>query len=204
MTHQTRGVQISLILHSMLLLFMWGMHESFFQSPNTIRLLDFTLMQGSTLLEPNINKEKAARKIFEEKSSHNEEVISFASASVLIPDDVPASDQTREREVGKTSKESSKIVDFGSATGPHYQNQIMPVYPFLARKMGKEGKVLLRLIIDERGKLLSVDVLHDPGFGFAEAAVKAVKQSRYLPAIQGGNPVLAEALLPITFVLKDF
>ncbi|MDD2901670.1 MAG: TonB family protein [Syntrophales bacterium] len=94
------------------------------------------------------------------------------------------------------------ITTFGSATGPAFLRRSMPVYPDQARWRGLEGKVVLRLSIDARGNLLKVEVLQTPGWGFAEAAVAAVKRSSFRPATMGGKPVACIAKLPIRFVLR--
>ena len=69
--------------------------------------------------------------------------------------------------------------------------------------MGREGKVVLRLAIDETGKLQQVEVVESSGFEFTRAAVKAVKKSTYRPALQNGRPVPSRAVLPVQFVLKE-
>jgi protein TonB len=93
-------------------------------------------------------------------------------------------------------------VAFGSARGPSFLERAVPAYPFIARRLGREGKVLLRLTIDERGTLAKVEVLEDPGYGFAAAAAEAAGKSRYAPAFLNGRPVAVRALLPVRFVLK--
>lgn len=40
----------------------------------------------------------------------------------------------------------------------------------MARKLGKEGKVVLRLALDAQGQLQGIDIVEANGFGFAEAA----------------------------------
>lgn len=93
-------------------------------------------------------------------------------------------------------------VEFGSPNAPAFVHREMPVYPFIARRLGKEGKVLLRLTIDENGRFLNVEVLEDAGYGFAESAVEAVKKSTFKPAMQDGKAVMSKALLPIRFSLR--
>jgi protein TonB len=93
-------------------------------------------------------------------------------------------------------------MEFGQGTGPGFLHREMPTYPTFARKMGKEGRVLLRLTIDEKGKLLSAEVMEDAGYGFADAALEAVRQSRFRPAIRDGKAVKSRALLPVRFVLR--
>ena len=60
----------------------------------------------------------------------------------------------------------------------------------------------MRLTINEYGSLTNIEVLEDPGYGLASAAVEAVKKSRYNPARHGGRPVMAKAILPVRFTLQ--
>jgi TonB family protein len=91
---------------------------------------------------------------------------------------------------------------FGATIAPAFLHREMPVYPMFARKLGKEGKVVLRLTIDEKGNLLNVEVLEKAGYGFTEAAVEAVKKSTFLPAKKDGKRIASRALLPIRFQLE--
>jgi len=91
---------------------------------------------------------------------------------------------------------------FGEGDGPRFLHRELSEYPPLARRWGKEGKVVLRLTISEKGELIKVEVLTGQGFGLTEAAVQAVKKSTFLPARQQGRPVACRAVLPILFVLR--
>jgi protein TonB len=93
-------------------------------------------------------------------------------------------------------------IEFGSTNAPQFLHREMPVYPLMARRLGREGRVLLRLTIDENGKLLNIEVLERAGFGFTEAAIEAVKKSTFRPAVQDGRPVMSKALLPVKFTLR--
>jgi protein TonB len=93
-------------------------------------------------------------------------------------------------------------VEFGSGNAPKFLHREMPVYPLIARRLGKEGRVLLRLTIDEKGNLLNIEVLEGAGYGFTEAAVEAVKKSTFTPAIVNGMPVMSKALLPVKFSMR--
>ncbi|KAF0180197.1 MAG: periplasmic protein TonB [Nitrospirae bacterium] len=105
-----------------------------------------------------------------------------------------------EAQTGIPSKSSvASDVVFGEGTGPRFVRQEQPAYPLLAKKLGKQGRVLLRLSINEKGILTHVEVLEDSGFGFAEAAVTAVRKSSFAPATSEGIPVASRARLPITF-----
>jgi len=93
-------------------------------------------------------------------------------------------------------------VPFGSKVAPRFLRREIPIYPLMARRLGKEGKVLLMLSIDEKGSLLSVDVIEKGGYGFTEAAIEAVRRSTFLPAKKDGKPIASRALLPIRFQLE--
>lgn len=94
-------------------------------------------------------------------------------------------------------------VEFGTKEGPRFSRRVLPVYPMMARRLGKEGQVLLRLTIDEKGNLSEVEVIEHGGYGFTESAVEAVKKSSFLPALKDGKPIASRALLPIRFNLRS-
>jgi|GEM_PF-872558 len=94
-------------------------------------------------------------------------------------------------------------IAFGSPNGPSFLHKVLPAYPALAKRLEKEGTVLLRVTIDERGRPVEVEVLNKAGFGFDEEAVKAVKDSTFTPAKMGGKPLACKALLPIRFILRN-
>jgi protein TonB len=62
----------------------------------------------------------------------------------------------------------------------------------MALRMGLEGDVMLKIEVDTDGKVTKAEVLKSAGSGFDEAAMKAVKQSRFEPAQEDGQTVLAE------------
>lgn len=103
-----------------------------------------------------------------------------------------------------SNTESQGIVEtrFGEMGAPAFIHREMPIYPIMARRLGKEGRVILKLLIDRSGKLQKVEVVEFAGFGFTEAAIAAVKNSTYLPAIRNGEKITTKALIPIRFHLQ--
>lgn len=77
-----------------------------------------------------------------------------------------------------------------------------PVYPTSARSMGKEGKVLLSMLIDAAGRLIEAHVIEKAGYGFDEAALEAVRLSLFKPAVKNGLPISCRARIAIRFRLK--
>ena len=101
---------------------------------------------------------------------------------------------------GGTGRDGGPIdVRFGDADGPQFVYREKPEYPFAAMRLQKEGKVTLRLCIDEKGKLEKVEVIEATDQMFASSAVEAMKRSRLRPAKQNGVPVPCRAPYTIRF-----
>jgi protein TonB len=75
-------------------------------------------------------------------------------------------------------------------------------YPAALFARGIEGKVVLRLYVDEAGRLVgdSTKIAESSGYpALDSAAVLAVAQFRFAPALRNGTPVAATFLQPIHF-----
>lgn len=78
-----------------------------------------------------------------------------------------------------------------------------PGYPPLSRRLGEEGKLVLRVELDEQGRVDVAQVVNSSGFNrLDEAALAAVKTWRCNPPLRDGLPVRAVALQPFNFVLQ--
>jgi periplasmic protein TonB len=84
-----------------------------------------------------------------------------------------------------------------------YLNNPAPVYPPIARRIGVQGKVLLRVHVSVEGDAIEVQI-HDfsGSTSLDEAALKAVRRWRFVPARQGVEPVAAWVQVPINFKLN--
>jgi len=78
-----------------------------------------------------------------------------------------------------------------------------PSYPSLSRRLGEEGKLVLRVELDKNGHVTTASVIESSSFKrLDEAALAAVKTWRCNPALRNGQPVRAVALQPFNFVLQ--
>lgn len=78
-----------------------------------------------------------------------------------------------------------------------------PAYPALSKRLGEEGKLVLRVELDEKGRVNVAQVVNSSGFKrLDEAAMAAVKTWRCNPPTRNGQPVRAIALQPFNFVLQ--
>ncbi len=76
------------------------------------------------------------------------------------------------------------------------------VYPEIAKRAGIEGKVYVRAFIDKAGNVVAADIIKGVGSGLNEAAVSAVKQTKFTPGKQAGKPVNVQVVIPISFKLN--
>ena len=83
-----------------------------------------------------------------------------------------------------------------------YLNNPKPDYPPAAKRMGMEGVVLLRVMVNPAGVPEKVSVLNSSGSRLLdEAAVNTVYQWTFVPARQGNKPVSGSVNVPIRFVM---
>ena len=79
-----------------------------------------------------------------------------------------------------------------------------PEYPDNARREGKEGRVVLRVLVDEEGKSKSVEVSDSSGSEILDrAAAEVIKHWRFSPARYGNKSVESWVKIPIDFRLTD-
>lgn len=94
-------------------------------------------------------------------------------------------------------------VSLGSELAVACPERSAPAYPPLSRRLNEEGKVVLRVELDEQGHVSAARVATTSGFArLDESALAAVKTWRCNPARRDGQPVRAVALQPFKFVLQ--
>lgn len=85
-----------------------------------------------------------------------------------------------------------------------YLKNPAPAYPPLARRMGEEGKVILRVSVNPQGTADSVDIKTSSGITrLDEAAQKTVRNWKFVPAKRGDSAVQSWVLVPIIFKLEQ-
>jgi protein TonB len=90
------------------------------------------------------------------------------------------------------------------STGVQYLRAPEPEYPPLARRMGEEGRVTLRVLVDENGRPTRVDIQKTSGSSrLDEAARQAVLRAMFKPHMEDGRATTVYAIVPITFHLDN-
>jgi len=75
-------------------------------------------------------------------------------------------------------------------------------YPDMAQRAGIEGRVQVAALIGKDGRVMDLKIIDTENSILNDAALKAVKDTPFTPAIQNGNPVVTWVRIPIVFELK--
>lgn len=88
--------------------------------------------------------------------------------------------------------------------GAAYLHNPPPQYPMVSRRIGEEGRVLLRVLVSEKGDAKQVEIENGSGSTrLDKAAMDAVKNWRFIPAKRNNEPISAFVIVPIQFSLNS-
>ncbi len=88
--------------------------------------------------------------------------------------------------------------------GVSYLNNPPPDYPAMSRRIGEEGRVLMKVLVSSEGTAQEVQIETTSGSNrLDQAAVNAVKQWRFIPAKKNNQPLSAYVLVPMKFSLNS-
>jgi len=80
---------------------------------------------------------------------------------------------------------------------------IRPIYPEIAQEAGIEGVVVVQAFIDQKGRVKETIILKGiPNTGLDEAAMEAIRKTRFRPAKQRERSVGVWISIPVNFKLK--
>jgi protein TonB len=83
-----------------------------------------------------------------------------------------------------------------------YLHNPRPDYPSLSRRLGEEGKVLLRVRVSREGQPAAVDLEKSSNFARLDEAARAVVAHwRFVPARRGDEAIEATVIVPVVFRL---
>ena len=86
---------------------------------------------------------------------------------------------------------------------PQPLSNIRPVYPEIAQEAGIEGTVVVQVFVDKKGRVKDTVILKGiPNTGLDEAAISAIRKTRFRPAKQRERPVGVWISIPVNFRLK--
>lgn len=86
--------------------------------------------------------------------------------------------------------------------GVSYLNNPAPDYPATSRRLGEEGRVLMKVLVSADGAAEDVQIEKSSGSErLDDAAMKAVKRWRFIPAKKNNQALSAYVIVPVKFSL---
>lgn len=124
-----------------------------------------------------------------------------ASATVAAP--APVATDPAPRPAAPVATAAGPAISAARFDAAYLQNP-KPNYPALSRRLGEEGKVLLKVRVGSDGKPLAVDLEKSSDFERLDNAARQVVQNwRFVPAKRGDEAIEATVIVPIAFRLDS-
>jgi protein TonB len=118
------------------------------------------------------------------------------------PEPPPAEDDGKKKIIEEEPTYFVAVEDMPEPIGGIAAIQEKIVYPEIAKRAGVEGKVYIKAYVDENGNITKAEVLKGIGAGCDEAALDAVKKTKFKPGKQRGKPVKVQVSIPVVFKLQ--
>ena len=100
-----------------------------------------------------------------------------------------------------TSEPGVKLVSGGELTSK-VTKKVQPNYPAVAKAARAQGPVLIKVVVNEKGEVITEDVIGGHPL-LKDAALEAAKQWKFQPTELNGQPVKVQGTLTFNFTLKD-
>lgn len=125
-----------------------------------------------------------------------------ADTPVVVTPTPAATDASAARDSASSTERRVSAVpatSTSSAPSPVAGNPL-PEYPLAALRRGEAGTVVLQVQVDQTGQAVDVDIARRSGSRELDrAAIEAVRDWRFKPALRNGKPVTSVVQLPIAF-----
>jgi len=76
-------------------------------------------------------------------------------------------------------------------------------YPEEAKRKGIDGRVFVQFIVEKSGEIDSVRISRGVHPLLNEEALRVVRQTKWKPAVEDGEPLRVQMSLPVTFRLDS-
>lgn len=121
-----------------------------------------------------------------------------------LPPSKKVASRSGKRGGGTTAKgQAGSGLGSGNATAPKPIATRVPVYPYSARKRGEQGMVLVRVRVNDAGRVESSTLYRSSGHAdLDEAAVACVWKWNFAPGESGGRAVGSSAVVRVSFRIE--
>lgn len=128
--------------------------------------------------------------------------LSEPTLEIPQPDMVPIPEVEVPVDVPSNAAISAIATEAVESTELQVANRVAPAYPPVSRRMGEEGTVTFRVLVDERGRPLQVDVMKSSGFPRLDnAALAAIRRWVFVPPTRDAQAVRSWSRVRVTFRL---
>jgi periplasmic protein TonB len=102
------------------------------------------------------------------------------------------------------SAQASNSPPVGETANMKVNRRVDPVYPAGSRRDGEQGTGMFKVLVDEKGRPLDVQVLKSTGFPRLDtAALDAIRKWVFSPAMQNGQGVQSWTRVQVAFQLQN-
>ncbi|MBL8500625.1 MAG: energy transducer TonB [Nitrosomonas sp.] len=208
------GLLFVLVVHAVLFYFLW--HQRLIPHPEqALTLFAELITPPAPVTPPKASPEPTPVKLQPVKKpvvKPKQEQLVAKSPKVsekkqaepaLKPVQEPVTEQVSAAPPGAPKQMPTAPVTLSSELSVSCPKLTPPEYPAISRRMGEEGKLVLRVELDENGHIDNAKVLNSSGYERLDAAaLSAVRSWQCNPSLRDGQPVRAVALQPFNFVLQ--
>jgi TonB family protein len=106
-------------------------------------------------------------------------------------------------DTGRVSAATERVRLSPDTTAVVVSHPVEPSYPLLAKQMKVQGAVILQALIGKEGTIQDLRVVSGPAI-LSSAAREAVKQWKFKPYYQAGQPVETEARITVNFTISTY
>jgi len=142
--------------------------------------------------------------IVEAEGEEVSEDVTIGETELDVRGDLPPPPPTPPPEPAEValSGEEEEIAEFWHVeVKPQLLRTVVPKYPEVARRVGIEGTVFVKILVGKEGRPEEVKFLKGPDI-FREVALDAAKRFLFSPAKQNDRPVKVWVVVPIQFRLE--
>ena len=152
---------------------------------------------------PTVRKTPVSKLVIERRQTYSQEpTMPFEKTLTSLP----------EKNLESIAKSAATLANKPATAPPSFRSPSFnasyldnpaPNYPSISRRLGEQGKVLLRVQVAVDGTADSVVLQTSSGSSrLDQAALAAVKKWRFVPAKRGGQAVAASVVVPVSFSIE--
>ncbi len=193
------GFTASLLLHGMIMVCV----ACVWQANHSVIIPNFQTGESSLALtlqaSPQVDPEQV-----EMKSAHLDPEETIRTEIVEIDPDYSEPALALDENPEQAIYPDADMLTKGVVGEARSESQIRPYYPLGSRLRGEQGRVTLKVTVNQSGKAQHIEVIQSSGYrALNHAAIQAVERARFIPAQHNGMPTESRTTLTFRFELVE-